>query len=300
VSSTLFGSTTPGVLNGTDAVTYALGTQFSPGVDGTITHGKWYFPTLMSGVTVAVYRVTGVVTLGTKAFPDNTPAGWQTVAFDTPIAVTAGTAYRVAIWTPSHYTATGGFSWPFTSGDLTAAATNGYFTSGIPSNAMPTTASGSSAAYFADVVFEPDAAPSTVTSDLDVRWGIRSAVTSDADLRWGIRSAVTSDVDLRWGVRAAVTSDLDLVWGLGGVVTSDLDVRWRVLDDTPDQVVRAGGWESFGNALRFNAEEARREAETPPVDCPNDGEPLQLVRGVWWCRADGWQWPAKRIVSPTA
>ncbi|SNY29027.1 DUF4082 domain-containing protein [Paractinoplanes atraurantiacus] len=155
MAESLFGTATPAVVNATDSVAYSMGTQFVPAVDGTITHGRWRFPTTaLVGVTIGVFQVAGTVTLGTKAFSSPVAGAWNEVAFDTPIPVTAGTAYRVAIWTPSHYTATTSYPWPVNSGNLTAPNTNGWFITG-PSLVMPTTQSGNSASYFADVVFEP-------------------------------------------------------------------------------------------------------------------------------------------------
>lgn len=43
--------------------------------------------------------------------------------------------------------------------------------------------------------------------------------------------------------------------------------------------------------LKEGREEAVRQAAEPPVDCPNDGEPLLFdeKRGILWCPFDGWQ-----------
>lgn len=72
--------------------------------------------------------------------------------------------------------------------------------------------------------------PSTtpVSSDLDVRWSVRSLVTADLDARWSVRGLVTADLDARWSVRNQVTASLDVRWSVRNRVTSDLDARWSV------------------------------------------------------------------------
>lgn len=162
----------------------------------------------MDGVTVGIYRVSGVVTLGVKAFPNQTAAGWQQVAFDTPIALTAGIEYATVIYTPSRYVATVSYAWPVVSGDLTAGADNGWFTSGVASNQLPTTESPNNASYFADLVFQPTGSgPTSVSSDLDLRWQVRNEVSSDLDLRWRIL-----------GEEAAPTAGRGGWWGLASIL----------------------------------------------------------------------------------
>lgn len=51
------------------------------------------------------------------------------------------------------------------------------------------------------------------------------------------------------------------------------------------------GWHDLVAILRERVEEYERERRDPPVACPNDGEPLQAVRGKLHCPFDGWTWP---------
>jgi hypothetical protein len=46
---------------------------------------------------------------------------------------------------------------------------------------------------------------------------------------------------------------------------------------------RTGGWWSLVATLRWNAEEAERERETPPVACPEHGDPLEERDGQRHC-----------------
>lgn len=57
-------------------------------------------------------------------------------------------------------------------------------------------------------------------------------------------------------------------------------------------------WEDYGAIGRFNAEQRDLERTAVPVDCPNDGTPLQQGRGQQLrCPFDGWTWPDKRIID---
>jgi len=48
-------------------------------------------------------------------------------------------------------------------------------------------------------------------------------------------------------------------------------------------------WEQL-LSIRAEQIEAARDAEKPPVACPNDGEPLQTgPHGQLWCPFDGWK-----------
>lgn len=256
MSSTLFGATTPAILNADDGNTYVLGTQFTPNVNGTATHARRYFPTTpQAGVSMGLYRTSDQVLLGSVNFPDGTAAGWQQQAFVAPVALVAGISYQIVYFTVSRYVATSAYGFPFTSGDLTAGAVNGVFNASVPALQYATGNLGGTA-VFADIVFEPAGVGGTVTSDLDLRWAVQGSVSSDLDLRWAVRGTVTSDLDLRWGV--------------GGQVSSDLDLRWQVLAEAPEPVVRQGSWYQLLDAYKLD-QEYRRDTEM--LDCPRCGEP---------------------------
>lgn len=192
MSSNLFGATVPAQVSLSDGVSLNLGTRFTPSVDGTITHGRYYMPTTNSGVAhqIAVYRVSTQALLGSASFPA-VPVfnAWNTVAFASPIPVSAGVEYIVVCFCPSHYVHTAAYGWPFTSGDLTASATNGWFEVN-PAPTYPSTASPGAGSYFADVIFEPAGGGGTtsVTSTVDLRWAVRNRITKTLDLRWVVQS----------------------------------------------------------------------------------------------------------------
>ena len=56
-------------------------------------------------------------------------------------------------------------------------------------------------------------------------------------------------------------------------------------------------WDTYAQALQFNAEQARLEREQPPAYCPNDGEALEIIGERRHCPADGWCWPEKRVLN---
>jgi hypothetical protein len=109
MSESLFGTATPVNQNEADGATnYALGTRFTPGVNGSISAGKWWFPTT--------------------------------------------------------------YSWPATSANLTATSSNGWLAVNPGALTYPTTISGNTATYFADVVFDPTPT-STWSYGYDVKIG---------------------------------------------------------------------------------------------------------------------------------
>lgn len=161
MTETLFGDTAPATTDAADGATnYALGTRWTPAVDGTVTHGRWRFPNTVPSATapvqIGVYRVSDGVLLGSVSFPLAVVLGaWNEVTFPSPIPVVAGVAYAVAIWTPQRYVYTPTYPWPATSANLTAGAANGWLRSAPDALAFPDVQSSNSANYFADVVFEP-------------------------------------------------------------------------------------------------------------------------------------------------
>lgn len=267
MASTLFGSAVPAILNADDGNTYVLGTAFTPDVDGTITHLRRYFPTTgQAGVSQGLYRDSDQALIGSVSWPDGTAAGWQQMALASPVAVTAGQTYQTTYFTPSKYTATAAYGFPFTSGDLTAIAANGKFNASVPALQFAT-GSLSGTAVFADVVFEPDGAVPGVTPDgLAVPVGLGSpAIGSTAVAPAGLsvpvglgEPAVSAGVRPE-GIAVAVTFGLPTLVGA---------------DPEPVPSSRARGWESYGRSLRYNAEQERIAEETPPTGCPVCGERL--------------------------
>lgn len=50
-------------------------------------------------------------------------------------------------------------------------------------------------------------------------------------------------------------------------------------------------WEQLISIIRDSDDEASTDASTPPVACPNDGEPLSTgPNGELFCTFDGWRY----------
>jgi hypothetical protein len=100
-----------------------LGVRFTPAVNGTVTGIRFYKGASATGVHTGTLwdAATGTV-LDTGTFTNETAGGWQTMTFDHPWPVTAGTTYYASYHAPSgHYSYTSGyFSYPHQSSPLTA------------------------------------------------------------------------------------------------------------------------------------------------------------------------------------
>ncbi len=96
MAQNLFGAELPTSPDQSDAEPYALGTIFTPAVDGVVTHCRWVFPlTPQPGgvqVEAALYLNDGTPISGAPVQFSATPTlgDWNQVAFAAPIAVTGG------------------------------------------------------------------------------------------------------------------------------------------------------------------------------------------------------------------
>lgn len=156
----LFGSDTPaGAMDSNDPNSVELGVAFTPAVNGTVTGIRFYKGASASGVhTGTLWNAATGTTLETGTFTDETASGWQTMTFDRPWPVTAGSTYYASYHAPAgHYSYTPGyFSYPHRSYPLTAPANtraegNGLF--GYGSGPAPMGPSSNGTNYWVDVVF---------------------------------------------------------------------------------------------------------------------------------------------------
>ena len=98
-----------------------VGMKFTSSVSGQITGIKFYKGSTNTGThTGELYDNTGK-RLASAVFTNETPSGWQTVTFTTPVQITAGTSYVAAVhssagWYSSDNT---GFKTPVINGILT-------------------------------------------------------------------------------------------------------------------------------------------------------------------------------------
>jgi hypothetical protein len=173
-TQSLFTTQTPATFNN-DNAPYTLGTVITPAVAGTITAGRWYFPTsLPTGTTTFVlYDYNTQTELARQAFTNPTGGAWNTTTLTTQVTVTAGQTVVACVFTPDRYVSTSGFfNTALTNGDLTGPATtsigNGRFRNDI--DAYPSDTFGA-ASYFVDMLF-------VASSDLGVTMSAASTFTS--------------------------------------------------------------------------------------------------------------------------
>lgn len=282
MTETLFGATVPSLVNEADGIPYALGTRFTTNASGTITHGRWYFPTTIPDpsvqVQIGLFSVASPGTpLATATFPlGSTLGAWNQVAFGTPVAITTGITYEISVWTPLRYVATSGFGYPISGTNLTAPSPNGYFTANTPVLVMAATNSGAS--YFADVVFEPGGGASPTGLAIPITFGTPAVSLNRTAAPTGLSIPIT------FGSPAA------------GITVQPSGLAIPITFGTPragPTVLTAsqGSWWVLAAIMDENRAYAREARTQEPVACPNDGEPLQLdPDGRLRCRYDGWVW----------
>ena len=163
-TESLFGNQLPTTPSTNEGSPVELGTVFTPSKSGKVTGVRFYKGTGNDGAhTGSLWSMSGQ-RLATVTFTDETPDGWQTAQFTSPVVVTAGTSYVVSYLAPQgHYSATSGFfSSTLTNGSLSApSGANGRYLYGV-SGGFPTGSWGSTN-YFVDVLFQRDAPTIQVT-----------------------------------------------------------------------------------------------------------------------------------------
>nr|QIO32460.1 DUF4082 domain-containing protein [Bradyrhizobium sp. 1(2017)] len=148
-------SDTPAILSDPDAAQVNLGVRFTSSAAGTINGIKYYKGTGDTGThTGSLWSSTGTL-LATATFMNETSSGWQTVIFNNPVSIAAGTTYVASYHSNGHYTSTSNyFNTPRVNGQLTApAGNNGVYTYGT-GNLFPTSTFGATN-YWVDVVYSP-------------------------------------------------------------------------------------------------------------------------------------------------
>jgi hypothetical protein len=174
-TESLWGDTNiPRVASHADARPVEVGVKFSANVAGTAIAVRFYKGTLNTGTHRGnLWKLDGTL-LATTEFKDESANGWQSAAFDRPVALAARTTYVVSYHTTTGYAAdTDYFTKRRLSGHLRAPAStannpNGvyrYGDGGFPDQSYRATN------YWVDVVFkpggssgDPDPSPSTSAS----------------------------------------------------------------------------------------------------------------------------------------
>lgn len=189
-------STTPTVLEVADSAAVTLGVRFTPSVDGTVTGVAFYKGAGNVGQHTGTLWSADGRQLATATFSGESTSGWQTVLFDTPVAVEAGAQYIAAYRTEGgRYSATpGAFSGSgVTYGPLSAGTNAGAYTygTGFPGSTSTTS-------YLVDVVFEKGADPMSLVST-DPASG-----AMDVDRATSISAVLSQPVAPGWSMSVAV------------------------------------------------------------------------------------------------
>jgi Domain of unknown function (DUF4082)/Cadherin-like domain len=160
-SSLFTGADTSGVTAANDANSVELGVKFIASANGQITGLTYYKSAQDTGTHVGSLWTTGGQLLAQATFINETASGWQTVTFNQPISVTAGTTYVASYHSNGFYSATANyFTTNYTNGALTAPASsssggNGVYAYGTGS--LFPTASYNASNYWVDVLYRQGA-----------------------------------------------------------------------------------------------------------------------------------------------
>jgi hypothetical protein len=165
---TLFNdSDTPQIASADDASAIELGVRFSTDTDGYVSGVRFYKGTGNTGVHFGhLWSSTGTL-LASARFTAESTAGWQTVSFATPVAVSAGSTYIASYFAPNGgYSVTRGtFEFngvdkaPLHAPKSAAGAPNGVYKYGASS--FPT--GGTDTNYWVDAVYVPTAGAADTT-----------------------------------------------------------------------------------------------------------------------------------------
>ncbi|SDK96853.1 Ig-like domain-containing protein [Nocardioides sp. YR527] len=227
-SQSLFGAQVPQQLAVSDASPVEVGTAFTSARDGQVTAIRFYKGTGNNGTHVGSLWSDSGTRLASVTFVGETASGWQEATLSNPVPVTAGATYVVSYLAPQgHYSGTPGFfNTAWTSGDLTAPATNnGRYLYGA-AGGFPTFSYGATN-YFVDVVFERAAATMSVTG--------RDPSPGATGVDTGVDPSITFSAPVANGWSMSATANGSSVAG-SAALSSD----GRTLQFTPSAALPAG------------------------------------------------------------
>jgi hypothetical protein len=212
---------------------------------------------------------------GTLALASIVQDAWNLVTFDTPAALSIDTGYRFAAEAAGQT----GFDssdqgYPIASPDAALSATSGAFLEGggFPSSTW-------TGQHGADLEYEE--ASEEASGDAAFTLSLAVATTGARD------SAGVANFPLT--LTPAGTGARDSA----GVANFPLTLTLAATAPTTAPAVTSGSYVGLLSILRMNAQEyaeAKRQETEEPVECPNDGTPLEPgPDGRPFCRFDGWR-----------
>ena len=103
-NDTIFDLATPSVVDSNDSGSGNLGVKFTADTSGQITGIRFYKAATNTGAHSGSLWTAGGQLLASANFTNETPSGWQTVLFSSPVSITAGTTYVASYFDPNgHY-----------------------------------------------------------------------------------------------------------------------------------------------------------------------------------------------------
>lgn len=153
-NQTLFSSSSTPAAFGNDGLVIQTAVHFHSTANGSIVGIRFYKAPTDPATTHSVYLWDNATStqLGTAITAGETSSGWQEADFASPITITSGTVYSASLQTTSQvYSYTQSYAFPFTSGNLVAEATNGYYQ--YTSSVVNPNSTFSQTNYWIDVVY---------------------------------------------------------------------------------------------------------------------------------------------------
>ena len=157
----IFGNATPTTTADPDTAKVELGLQFKSAAAGQVSGVRFYKSAANKGTHTGMLR-RGSTLIATGTFTGETAAGWQSMIFPAPVNITMGTIYTVSYLAPSgRYAADNPYTFPITTGDLTAIGSVYRYGGGYPTSVYQ------ASNYWVDVLFvrgSPTTSPTMVSS----------------------------------------------------------------------------------------------------------------------------------------
>ena len=103
-ADTIFDFASPATVDSDDPLSNELGVKFTSDVTGTVTGIRFYKAAANTGTHIGSLWTAGGTLLASATFTSESPSGWQTVLFSTPVAISPATTYVAGYFDPNgHY-----------------------------------------------------------------------------------------------------------------------------------------------------------------------------------------------------